>query len=44
MRDVAIIGVGAHATGRFRDKPLKALAYPAIWGAIEDAGVQVLRY
>ena len=40
MRDVAIIGVGAHATGRFRDKPLKALAYPAIWGAMEDAGVQ----
>src|SRR6185295_1931127 len=39
MRDVAIIGVGAHATGRFRDKKLKDLAYPAIWGALDDAGV-----
>jgi acetyl-CoA acetyltransferase len=39
MRDVAIIGVGAHATGRFRDKALKDLAYPAVWGALEDAGV-----
>jgi acetyl-CoA acetyltransferase len=39
MRDVAIIGVGAHATGRFRDKPLKDLAYPAVWGALDDAGV-----
>src|SRR5262245_10679148 len=41
MRDVAIIGVGAHPTGRFMDKPLKALAYPAIWGALDDAGVKV---
>ena len=24
MRDVAIIGVGAHPTGKFLDKPLKA--------------------
>lgn len=40
MRDVAIIGVGAHPTGKFLDKPLKALAYPAIWGALNDAGVE----
>jgi acetyl-CoA acetyltransferase len=40
MREVAIIGVGAHPTGRFTDKPLKDLAYTAIWGAIEDAGVK----
>ncbi len=40
MRDVAIIGVGAHASGRFRDKALKDLAYPAVWGALEDAGVK----
>ena len=40
MRDVAIIGVGAHASGRFLDKPMKALAYPAIWGALDDAGVK----
>lgn len=39
MREVAIIGVGAHPTGRFTDKPLKELAYTAIWGALEDAGV-----
>lgn len=39
MRDVAIIGVGAHATGRFRNKKLKDLAYPAVWGALQDAGV-----
>ena len=42
MRDVAIIGVGAHRDRAFPDKPLKALAYPAIWGALEDAGVAVL--
>jgi acetyl-CoA acetyltransferase len=39
MREVSIIGVGAHPTGRFLEKPLKAMAYPAIWGALEDAGV-----
>jgi acetyl-CoA acetyltransferase len=41
MREVAIIGVGAHPTGRFLEKPLKALAYPAIWNALDDAGVSV---
>lgn len=40
MRDVSIIGVGAHPTGRFTEKPIKDLAYTAIWGAIEDAGVK----
>jgi acetyl-CoA acyltransferase len=40
MRDVAIIGVGAHATGQFAGKELKDIAYPAVWGAIEDAGVR----
>jgi acetyl-CoA acetyltransferase len=39
MREVAIIGVGAHPTGQFIDKSIKDLAYPAIWGALEDAGV-----
>src|SRR5262245_64868632 len=39
MREVAIIGVGAHATGQFTEKPLKELAYTAVWGALEDAGV-----
>jgi acetyl-CoA acyltransferase len=40
MREVAIIGVGAHATGQFIEKPLKDIAYPAIWNALEDAGVK----
>ncbi|MGB7099255.1 MAG: thiolase family protein [Xanthobacteraceae bacterium] len=39
MREVAIIGVGAHATGQFTEKPLKDIAYPAVWNALEDAGV-----
>jgi acetyl-CoA acyltransferase len=40
MREVGIIGVGAHPTGRFMEKPLKAIAYPAIWRALNDAGVE----
>jgi acetyl-CoA acetyltransferase len=40
MREVAIIGVGAHATGRFTEKALKDIAYPAVWNALEDAGVE----
>jgi acetyl-CoA acyltransferase len=40
MREVGIIGVGAHPTGRFTEKPLKAIAYPAIWRALNDAGVE----
>jgi acetyl-CoA acyltransferase len=38
MRDVVIVGVGAHPTGRFMEKPLKALAHAAIAAALEDAG------
>lgn len=41
MRDVVIIGVGAHPTGRFQDKAMKDIAHPAIWGAISDSGVEV---
>jgi acetyl-CoA acetyltransferase len=40
MREIGIIGVGAHPTGRFMEKPLKAIAYPAIWRALNDAGVE----
>jgi acetyl-CoA acyltransferase len=40
MREVAIIGVGAHATGQFTDKPLKDIAYLAIWNSLDDAGVK----
>lgn len=39
MREVAIIGVGAHPTGQFTDKALKDLAYTAIWNAIDDSGI-----
>jgi acetyl-CoA acyltransferase len=40
MRDVVIIGVGAHPAGQFPDKQLKDLAYTAIWAALEDAQVK----
>jgi acetyl-CoA acyltransferase len=39
MREVVIIGVGAHPTGQFTDKSLKHLGYTAIWDALKDAGV-----
>lgn len=39
MREVAVLGVGAHPTGQFTDKSLKALAHTAIWAAFDDAGV-----
>src|SRR5262245_5912187 len=39
MREVAISGVGAHGTGQFTEKPVKELAYTAVWGALADAGV-----
>lgn len=41
MRDVAVIGVGARPTGRFPELELKDIAFPAIWNALEDAGVGV---
>jgi acetyl-CoA acetyltransferase len=40
MREVAIIGVGAHPSGRFSEKQLKDIAYPAIWDALTDAGIK----
>ncbi len=39
MRDVAIIGVGAHPTGQFTHLAMKDMAHVAIWGALDDAGV-----
>ncbi len=39
MREVAIIGVGAHPSGRFLEKSLKEIAYPAVSGALKDAGL-----
>ncbi|NIR32756.1 MAG: thiolase family protein [Gammaproteobacteria bacterium] len=39
MRDVAVIGVGAHAAGKFSDKALKDLGREALWRAFQDAGV-----
>lgn len=40
MRPVAVIGVGAHPSGKFVDKSLKDLAHVAIWAAFDDAGVR----
>jgi acetyl-CoA acetyltransferase len=39
MRDVAIIGVGAHPSGKFPEKALKDLGREAIWNALRDAGL-----
>ncbi|MGV6872072.1 thiolase C-terminal domain-containing protein [Pseudochelatococcus sp. B33] len=39
MRDVVILGVGAHPSGRFPEKALKDLAFSAIREACSDAGV-----
>jgi acetyl-CoA acyltransferase len=39
MREVAIIGVGMHRFGKHLDKSLNALGRAAIWGAIDDAGI-----
>ncbi len=40
MRKVAVIGVGLHAYGKWRDKKPKDLAATAIGGALETAGVE----
>jgi acetyl-CoA acyltransferase len=37
MRDVAILGVGAHPAGKFNDKRLKDLGREAVWAALRDA-------
>jgi acetyl-CoA acyltransferase len=39
MREVAIIGVGMHRFGKHLDKSLNDLGREAIWGAIDDAGI-----
>lgn len=41
MRKVVVIGVGMHPFGKFLDKSLQDLARPAIWNAIEDAGISL---
>jgi len=40
MRRVAVIGVGLHAYGKWRDKKPKDLAQTAISGALETAGLE----
>jgi acetyl-CoA acetyltransferase len=40
MRDVAIVGVGAHPAGKFPEKALKDLGREAIWNALRDAGLR----
>jgi len=39
MRDVAVIGVGAHPAGKYQEKALKDLGRKAIWNALKDAGI-----
>jgi acetyl-CoA acetyltransferase len=39
MREVAVVGVGAHPAGKFEDKRLKDLGTAAIWAALRDAGL-----
>ncbi|MCO5065286.1 MAG: thiolase family protein [Rhizobiaceae bacterium] len=39
MRDVVILGTGAHPTGRFPEMALKDMAFGAIREALADAGV-----
>jgi acetyl-CoA acetyltransferase len=39
MRKVAVIGVGLHAYGKWRDKKPKDLAATAIQGALSTAGL-----
>ncbi len=40
MRNVAVIGVGAHPVGKHEHLALKDLAREAIWGALRDADVE----
>ena len=40
MRDVSVIGVGMIPFGKYRDKTLAEIAWPAVKEAIEDSGVR----
>jgi len=40
MRDVAVIGLGMHPWGKFKDKSVGDLARVAVSAALEDAGVE----
>ncbi|MGE0748103.1 MAG: thiolase family protein [Rhodospirillales bacterium] len=40
MREVSVIGVGMIPFGKYRDKTLAELAWPAVKEAIEDSGVR----
>lgn len=40
MRDVAVIGLGMHPWGKFKEKSVNQLARVAVEAALEDAGVQ----
>jgi len=39
MRDVAVIGLGMHPWGKFKDKSVNDLAHVAVDAALKDAGV-----
>ncbi len=40
MRDVAVLGVGMHAFGKFADKSVTELCRTAVTAALADAGIQ----
>ncbi|MBM3485118.1 MAG: thiolase family protein [Alphaproteobacteria bacterium] len=40
MREVSVVGVGMVPFGKYRDKTLADIAWPAVKHAIQDAGVQ----
>lgn len=40
MRDVAVIGIGVHPWGKFKEKPLNDITRVAVEAALRDAGVQ----
>ena len=40
MRNVAVVGVGQTAFGKFLDRSLKGLGAEAIAGALDDAGAR----
>ena len=40
MRDVAVIGLGMHPWGKFKEKSVNELARVAVEAALEDAGVK----
>ncbi len=40
MRDVAIVGAGMVPFGKYQEKTLADIAWPAVKQAVEDAGIK----